>query len=96
MTEKTDLYDLPVRRALAEIPAVGREAWRANYLTQDGAELRAQALVERAETAMRERGELTTIRTVWMALADRAGQEDNADLRAAAALAGMAMGLKRK
>ncbi len=95
MTEKPDRYDLPVRQALAEMPAAAREAWRLDYLKQDGAEHRAQALVERAEAAMRERGELTTIRTVWMLLADRAGQEDNPDLRAAAALAGSALGLRR-
>lgn len=93
MSDTTELYDLPVRRALDKMPAVVRQTWRNNYLTQDGAEHKAQALVERAEAAMRERGELTTIRTVWMLLADRAGQEENADLRAAAALAGMAMGL---
>ena len=95
MTEKPSLYDLPVRQALAGMPAAAREAWRLDYLTQDGAEHRAHALVERAEAAMRERGEPTTIRTVWMLLADRAGQEDNADLRAAAALAGAAIGLRR-
>lgn len=93
MTDKTDIYSLPVRRALDKMPAGSREAWRTTYLTQDGAEHRVEALVERAEKAMRERGEPTTIRTVWMFLADRAGQEDNTDLRAAA-LAGMAMGLK--
>lgn len=95
MSDTRDLYDLPVRRALSEMPAAVREAWRARYLTQDGGEHKAQALVERAEAAMRDRGEPTTIRTVWMFLADRAGQEDNADLRAAAALAGAAMGLRR-
>ena len=94
MSNTTSLYDLPVRLALDKMPAAVREAWRVNYLTQDGAEHRAQALVERSATAMRERGELTTIRTVWMLLADRAGQEENADMRAAAALAGMAMGLR--
>ena len=94
MTERTDLYDLPVRHALDKMSAADREAWRVNYLTQDGAEHRVQALVERAEAAMRGRGEPTTIRTIWMLLADRAGQEDNADMRAAAALAGMALGLK--
>ena len=94
MTEKDDLYDLPVRHALDKMPAAARETWRVNYLTQDGAEHRAQALVERAAAAMRERGEPTTIRTVWMLLAERAGQEENADMRAAAALAGMAMGLR--
>lgn len=95
MTGSTSRYDLPVRRALAEMPTSVRDAWRANYLAQEGGEHKAQALVERAEAAMRERGEPTTIRTVWMLLADRAGQEDNPDLRAAAALAGMAMGLRR-
>ncbi|MGI4801971.1 MAG: hypothetical protein ACRYG8_49660 [Janthinobacterium lividum] len=95
MMEKMDLYELPVRRALAEMSATARDTWRTNYLTQEGAEHRVQALVERTEASMRGQGDPTTIRTVWMLLADRAGQEDNADLRAAAALAGIAMGLKR-
>lgn len=56
MSDTMDLYDLPARRALDKIPAAAREAWRVSYLTQ-GAEHRVQALVERAEAAMRERGD---------------------------------------
>jgi len=54
-----------------------------------------QALLDQAEAALRLGGAPVTIRTLWMALADhRAGRSDDADLRAAAALAGMAMGLR--
>jgi len=35
-----------------------------------------------------------TIRILWIALADRAGASNDTDLLAAAALAGMAMGLR--
>ena len=56
-------------------------------------ELRVQPLLDRAEAALRPGGAPVTIRALWIALADRAGRSDGADLRATAALAGMAMGL---
>ena len=61
---------------------------------QDEGELRVQAILDRAEAALLGAGTPATIRTLWMALADRAGPSGNADLKAAAALAGMAMGLQ--
>lgn len=54
-----------------------------------------QALLDRAEAALRPGGAPVTIWTLWIALADRAGRSDDADLRSAAALAGMAMGLRQ-
>ena len=54
---------------------------------------RVQALLDRAEAALRPGGAPVTIRALWIALADRAGRSDDADLRAAA-LAGMAIGLR--
>ena len=72
-------YDRPPRLALAELPA----------------ELRVQSILERAEAALRSAGGPVTIRTLWMTLLETLqGRESNADLRAAAALAGMAMGLR--
>lgn len=85
-------HDRPPRQALGEMPAEVRAAWRGRYITE--AELRVQALPGRAEAALRPRGAPATIRTLWIALADRAGRSDDADLRAAAVLAGMAMGLR--
>ena len=87
-------YDRPPRLALAEMPAEARNAWRTRCVIQGDAELRAQALLNRAEAALQAAGRSVTIRTVWMLLADRAGANGDADLRAAAALAGMAMGLQ--
>lgn len=49
-------------------------------------------LLERPEREIRASGTETTIHTLWVTLADR-HQEDHPDVRTAAALAGMAMGL---
>jgi len=81
-------------RALAEFSTEGRAAWRLRYRVGDDAELRVQALLDRVEAALQAAGKPATIRTVWIALADRAGTSDDPALRAAAALAGMAMGLR--
>ena len=69
------------------MPAEVRAAWRGRYITEAEAKLRVQALLERAEATLRSGGALVTIRTLWIAVADRAGLH-------AAALAGMAMGLR--
>ena len=64
------------------------------YAVQDEGELRVQAILDRAEAVLEAAGTPATIRTLWMVLADRAGQSGNADLKAAAALTGMATGLQ--
>jgi len=87
-------YDRSPTRALAEFSTEGRAAWRLRYGVGDDAELRVQALLDRVEAALQAAGKPATIRTVWIALADRAGTSDDPALRAAAALAGMAMGLR--
>ena len=87
-------YDRPPRQALGEMPVEVRAAWRSRYPAEAEAELRVQALLDRAEAALRASDAPVTIRILWIALADRAGRSDDADLRAAAALAGMAMGLR--
>lgn len=87
-------YDRQPRKALDEMPSRARGAWTARYIAQDGAAPRAEALVERAEAALIAAGKPATIRDVWMLLAQRAGSGDDADTRAAAALVGIAMGLR--
>ena len=87
-------YERSPRAAAAEMPADVRDAWRARYSVQADAELRAEALLNRAEATLRTAGKPATIRTVWILLADRAGADGDADVRVAAALAGMAMGLR--
>jgi len=87
-------YDCPPRQALNEMPAEVRAVWRDRYITGAEAELRVLALLDQAEATLRPGDAPAAIRTLWIALADRAGRSDNADLHAAA-LAGMAMGLRR-
>ncbi len=87
-------YDRPSRQVLAALPADVRAAWRSRYGVEDDAELRVHALLDRAEAALQSARKPATIRTVWIALADRAGASNDTDLLAAAALAGMAMGLR--
>ena len=88
-------YDRPPGLALAELPADVRARWRDRYVAQPEAELRVQSILDRAEAALVSAGGPVTIRTLWMALLDSLqGREGNADLRAATALAGMALGLR--
>ena len=70
-----------------------RALWRTRYLNDDGQEMRAMAVLEKAEAKLRAEGREVTIRTLWMSLADRCVDVDDSDLRAAAGLAGMAAGL---
>ena len=86
-------FERPPRRAVAELSAEKRAAWRTGYLNDEGTELRVLALMERTEAGLRAAGAEVTIRTLWLHLAERATAENTPDLRAAAALAGMAMGL---
>ena len=87
-------YEWSPRAAEAEMPADVRGAWRARYSVQADAELRAEALLNRAEATLQAAVKPATIRTVWILLADRAGTDGDADVRVVAALAGMAMGLR--
>lgn len=87
------VYERPPRRALADLPPATRAVWRTRYLNDAGAELRVLGLLERTETAIRSTGSEVTIRTFWIHLADRCVGVNDADLRAAAALAGMAAGI---
>ncbi len=68
--------------------------WHIRYCPQEGAEPRVWVLVERVEREMRAAGEAVTIHSLWVHLADRAGQENDPDVRAGAGLAGMAIGLR--
>lgn len=85
-------FDLPPRRALAAVSPEVRAAWRGRYCAGEGAELRVQALLERTERELRAASAETTIHMLWVTLANRVVIENTPDGRAAAALAGMAMG----
>ncbi len=93
-TPNLTLYDLATYQALDRLPHDVRAAWMVRYAAQEDTAFRAEALVERAGTALIAAGRPATIRDVWMLLARRAGGGGDADMRAAAALAGMAMGLR--
>ena len=71
-----------------------KATWHLRYCAQEGAEPRVWVLLERTERELRAAGEPATIHALWVHLADRAGQDDDLDVRAAAALAGMAIGLR--
>ena len=74
--------------------AEDKAGWHIRYCAQEGAEPRVWVLVERVERELRAAGEAVTIHSLWVHLADWAGQENDLDVRAAAGLAGMAVGLR--
>ncbi|MGI4800878.1 MAG: hypothetical protein ACRYG8_44015, partial [Janthinobacterium lividum] len=84
----------PPRRALAALTPDDLAAWHLRYCPQEGLEMRARLVLETTERLMREAGREVTIHALWVELADRAGHGDEPDVKAAAALAGMAMGLR--
>lgn len=85
-------YDALPQAALAGMGTHVWAAWRSRYDAGSDLEIRARALIDRAETALRNAGREATIWAVWVLLANRAG--DDADMKAAAALAGVALGLR--
>lgn len=88
------LYDRSPRGAFAALSDETRADWHLRYCPQPGMEPRVWVLLERVEREMRAAGEPTTIHALWVALADRAGRANDPDVSAAAALAGVALGLR--
>jgi hypothetical protein len=67
-------------------------SWRSEYLADAVGDLRVAALMKSAAAYFS--GQAATIRALRLLPADRAGSDPNdADMRVAAALAGLAMGL---
>lgn len=87
-------YDRSLDVALAEMPSDVRHEWRERYIASEGAEATAEDHLRRAEAALQAALRPATIRAVWMLVADRAGAGGSDDMKVAAALAGMAMGLR--
>ena len=84
--------------ALVLISLASHEAlaqWRVLCLPGEGDELKIRSLIERHEARMRTAGREAAIRAVWVELADAATNGDDPEMRAAAGLAAMAMGLRR-
>ncbi len=90
----TTAFDQPPRRALSALSDADQAAWHLRYCPQEGLEMRARATLANVERELRATGAEVTIHALWVELADRAGQDDEPDVRAAAALAAMAMGLR--
>lgn len=87
-------FDLSPRRALAALSADDQATWHLRYCPQEGLEMRARATLANVERELRDAGREVTIHALCVELADQAGQGDEPDVRAAAALAGMACGLR--
>ncbi len=87
---------LSLRLQLASIPAPVLAAWRSRYAAEGGIELNAFALVDKAATALRSRGEQVDAHALWVRMADQCGQTDRPSLEmtAATALVGLATGLR--
>ncbi len=80
----TVTFDLSPRRALSALSPDTLSAWHLRYCPQEGLEMRARAALSRVEGELRAAGAEVTIHALWVALADRAGQGDEPDVRAAA------------
>ncbi|MGI4946541.1 MAG: hypothetical protein ACRYHQ_39285 [Janthinobacterium lividum] len=87
-------FDFSPRRALATLSTDDLAVWHLRYCPQEGLEMRARAALANVERELRAAGAEVTIHALWVELADRAGQDDEPDVKAAAALAGMALGLR--
>ncbi len=71
-----------------------RKAWSALLPAGRPGDARPAGAGDRVERQMREAGQEVTIHALWVELADRAGDGGEPDVRAAAALAGVALGLR--
>lgn len=88
------VFDQPPRRVVAALAPDTLATWSKRYCPQEGLEMRARLVLATVEREMRDAGAEVTIHALWVQLADRAGEGGEPDVRAAAALAGMAMGLQ--
>ena len=88
------VFDQSSRRALSGLTADDLAAWHLRYCPQEGLEMRTWAVLTRVEVELRAAGAEATIHALWVALADRAAQGDEPDVRAAAGLAGVTIGLR--
>ncbi len=84
-----------LRQQIDILPANILSVWRSRYANQ-GTDLEARAIIDREAAAIRARGETADALAIWMRLADAAGKlrEPPSALAAAAALAGLAAGVR--
>ncbi|MGI4939296.1 MAG: hypothetical protein ACRYHQ_01785 [Janthinobacterium lividum] len=69
------------------VAADDQAAWHLRYCPQEGLEMRARATLANVERELRAAGAEVTIHALWVALADRAEENCEPDVKGAAALA---------
>ena len=85
-----------LRQQVGTLPLHILAAWRSRYVRVDGVDLEARAMLNQEASAIRAKGERPDALAVWMRLTDlivRVGSP-SPELLAAAALAGLAAGLR--
>lgn len=84
-----------LRQQIDSLPAYVLSVWRSRY-ANEGTDLEARAIIDREAAAIRARGETADALAIWMRLADAVGKlrEPPPTLAAAAALAGLAAGVR--
>ncbi len=95
MTPFDTLATPTLRQQIDNLPANILSVWRSRY-ANEGTDLEARAIIDREATTIRACGATADALAVWMRLADAAGRmrEPSPALAAAAALAGLAGGIR--
>ena len=85
-----------LRQQVGTLPPYILAAWRSRYVTVDGVDLQARAMLSQEAAAIRAQGERPDALAVWMRLTDLVARvgSPSPELLAAAALAGLAAGLR--
>ena len=85
-----------LRQQVGTLPPYILAAWRSRYVPVDGVDLEARAMLNQEASAIRARGERPDALAVWIRLTDLIVQvgSPSPELIAAAALAGLAAGLR--
>ncbi len=84
-----------LRQQIDSLPAYIVSAWRNRY-ANEGTDLEARSIIDRAANDIRNKGEMPDALAVWIRLADAAGRMRDVSPAhlAAAALAGLAAGVR--
>jgi len=85
-----------LRQQVGTLPPYILAAWRTRFVPVDGVDLEARAMLNQEAAAIRAQGERPDALTVWIRLTDLVARvgSPSPELLAAAALAGLAAGLR--
>ena len=85
-----------LRQQVGSLPPYILAAWRSRYVPLNGVDLEARAMLNQEAAAIRAQGEQPDALTVWIRLTDLVARvgSPSPELLAAAALAGLAAGLR--